>query len=234
MNRTLFAAAITGALCFSSMAFAKGTSTTIQIIMDDSGVLIEPATAYEYRITLLGHMKQLTRKRELANAHIDVISTSLGRTIWSGTPSDLKRKPERALKLVESIKANPSNCNNLPGSFVELESNLTSLKRRKFNTAHVVVFSSLIHTPRPCTTNTSIVLPQMPPAQGNINSTLSSSSMVRSLNFYWVSPHQKRVWEEFLKPTFDWALMKGVNMTFMDIERSKFSLEKGLELEVSK
>lgn len=231
MKRILVGIATT-ALCFSSMAFARGSSTTIQLIIDDSGVLIEAEIAYQYKLALLGHLKQLTRKRELANAHIDVISTSLGRTIWSGTPSDLKRKPERALKLVDSIKANPSNCNNLPGSFVELESNLTSLKRRKFNTAHVVVFSSLIHTPRPCKKKMSIVLPQMPPAQGNINSALSSSSMVRSINYYWVSPHQKRVWEEFLKPTFDWALLKGINMTFMDIERSKFSLEKGLELEV--
>lgn len=91
-------------LCISTGAYAKTSHTTLQIIMDDSGVLIHSKEADKYKLGLLSHIKDLVRKREYANAHIDVISTSIGRTIWSGLPSDLKRKPERALALVESIK----------------------------------------------------------------------------------------------------------------------------------
>jgi len=220
--------------CSCTGAFARGSSTTIQIIIDDSGVLVDSQNADKYKLVLLGHLKQLTRKREFGAAHIDVISTSIGRTVWSGAVSDLKRKPARALALIESIKTNIESCNNLPASFAELKSNLTALERQSFTKAHVIVFSSLIHTPRPCDKTTSITLPQVPPVEGNINGALSSSEIVRSINFYWVSPHQKSVWEEFLKPTFMWALQVGTNMTFKDIERSKFSLEKGLELEVHK
>lgn len=221
-------------LCFSSGVFARGTHTTIQIIMDDSGVLIDAKSADRYKLVLLSHIKRLVRKREFARSHIDVISSSIGRTIWSGTPSDLKRKPQRALALVNSIKSNAKNCNNLPGAFVELTSNLTALERQGFENAHVIVFSSLIHTPRPCAKTTSIILPQAPPVKGNINGALIAFKSVRSIKFYWVSPHQKRVWEEFLIPTFTWALKGSVPMTFMDIERSKFSLQQGLKLEVSK
>jgi len=219
-------------LCFTPCAFAKNYQTTIQIIMDDSGVLIEPIEADRYKLQILSHIKKLVRKREFANAHIDVISTSIGRTIWSGVPMDLKRKPARALALVNAIKTIPENCNNLPDSFIELASNLKALKRQNFTKAHVIIFSSLIHTPRPCGDTTKIILPQSPPVEVNINGALISSNIVRSISFYWISPHQKRIWEEFLQPTFNLASMNKISMTFQDIERSKFSLEKGLNLEV--
>ena len=220
--------------CFSTAVFARGTHTTIQIIIDDSGVLIDPIEADKYKLLLLSHLKGLTRKREFARAHIDVISTSIGRTIWSGVPSDLKRKPERALALVNAIRSNPENCNNLPGAFMELASNINALERQGFTSAHVIVFSSLIDTPRPCSDTTQITLPQPPPLEGEINQTLSAYNSIHSIAFYWVSPHQKRVWEEFLEPAFNQALARGYPMTLMDIERSKFALRGGLQLEAQK
>ncbi len=230
MNRTILISVTALSICFSASAFARGSSTTLQIIMDDSGVLVDAENAYKYKLVFLGQLKKLIKKNEYSKAQIDVISTSKGRTIWSDTVSNLKRKPERAQMLVDSLKAAPENCNNLSGAFSELESNLTALERRKYKTAHVIVFSSLIDTPRPCDKTTKVILPQTPPVKSNINAALSSSGLVRSINFYWVSPHQKRVWEEFLTPTFDWAMKSNVNMTFMDIERSKPSLANGLEL----
>lgn len=221
-------------VCISNSAFATGTTTTIQIIMDDSGVLIEPSEAEQYKMQLLSHLKQLVRKREFSRAHIDVISTSIGRTIWSGTPSDLKRKPVRALALVNSIKSVPENCNNLVGAFNELASNLRALKRQGISKAHVIMFSSLIDTPRPCDKTTSITLPQLPPVKGNINKALTSFDGTRSISFYWVSPHQINIWESYLKPTFDWALINNTSIIIKDIERSKFSLRSGLNLEASK
>ncbi len=220
--------------CFSLEVAARGTQTTIQIIIDDSGVLIDATDADQYKLVLLSHLKRLTRKREFARAHIDVISTSIGRTIWSGTPGDLKRKPERALALVNAIKSISENCNNLPGAFLELGSNITALERQGFTNAHVIVFSSLIHTPRPCGDTTSITLPQPPPPEGDINQTLSTYTSIHSISFYWVSPHQKRVWEEFLEPSFNQALARSIPMILMDIERSKFSLRQGLNLEAQK
>jgi len=220
--------------CFVSTATAKGTKITIQVIMDDSGVLINPVEADQYKMQLLSHLKKLTRKREFSRAHIDVISSSIGRTIWSGSPSDLKRKPVRALALVNAIKSVPENCNNLSGSFNELASNLRALKRQGFTKAHVIVFSSLITTSRPCDETTSITLPQLPPIQGDINKSLTSFEGTRSISFYWISPHQIRAWEQFLEPTFHWALNNNTSMVFKDIERSKFSLRKSLNLEVRK
>ncbi len=215
-------------LCLSLNAHAQESNTTIQIISDDSGVLIEASEAQQYKLALLSHIKQLIRKREFANAHIDVISTSMGRTIWSGTPSDLKRKPERAANLVKSIKADPENCNNLPGAFIEMKSNLRSLIRNGYSKAYLIIFSSLIHTPRPCDQTTQVVLPQLPPMEGNINEVLTSFDIVQAIHFYWVSPHQTRVWDEFLHPSFDWASTHNVPMGLMDIERSKYSLQQGL------
>jgi len=222
------------ALCISLNAFAKGTNTTIQIIMDDSGVLINPVEADQYKMQLLSHLKKLTRKREFSRAHIDVISNSIGRTVWSGTPSDLKRKPVRALALVNAIKSIPENCNNLSGSFNELASNLRALKRQGFTKAHVIVFSSLIYTPRPCGDTTSITLPQLPPVKGDINKALTSFDGIRSIDFYWASPHQMRGWEEFLIPTLIWAAQHKTTFNIRDIERSKFSLRKSLNLETRK
>ena len=220
--------------CISASAFAKDTQTTIQIIMDDSGVLINPVEADQYKMQLLSHLKQLTRKRQFSRAHIDVINTSIGRTIWSGTPSDLKRKAKHTQSLVDSVKTNPANCNNLSGSFIELASNLRALKRQGFIKAHVIVFSSLIDTPRPCNEITSITLPQTPPVQGDINQALSSFKGMQSISFYWVSPHQMRVWEDFLAPTFKWAVANHISISITDIERSKFLLSKSLNLEPRK
>jgi len=183
---------------------------------------------------LLSHLKQLTRKREFSRAHIDIISTSIGRTVWSGMPSDLKRKPVRALALVNAIKANAENCNNLSGSFNELASNLRALKRQGITKSYIIVFSSLIYTPRPCGDTTTITLPQLPPVQGDINKALTSFEGTRSIDFYWAWPHQMRGREEFLIPTLIWAAQHNATFNIRDIERSKFSLRKCLNLEVRK
>jgi len=221
-------------MAFTPCAHAKGTNITIQIIMDDSGVLINPSEADQYKMQFLLHIKRLVRKRKFSTAHIDVISSSIGRTVWSGTPSDLKRKAARALALVNAVKSIPQNCNNLSGAFNELASNLRALKRQGYRAAHVIVFSSLIHTPRPCTKTTKITLPQLPPVKGNINKALTSFKGIRSIDFYWVSPHQMLGWEEFLSPTLLWADQHDTRFNLRDIERSKFSLQRALKLEAPK
>lgn len=196
----------------------------LELIVDDSGVLLDAASAQTTKMMLLAHVKALATKRAGAHARVNVISTSLGRTVWSGTPLELRRDPIRAQALVDAITADPARCNNLPGAFAELRSNLAQHEREGIRAVQVVVFSSLVDTPRPCSEITRITLPQMPPAEGDINGALSGSANLRSISFFWVSPHQKRVWEEFLAPSFDSLRARGVPVTFLDVERSLSAL----------
>ncbi len=196
----------------------------IELIVDESGVLLDAGSAQTTKMMLLAHLKALATKRAGAHARVNVISTSLGRTVWSGTPLELRRDPIRAQALVDAIAADPARCNNLPGAFAELKSNLAQHEREGVHGVQVVVFSSLVDTPRPCSEVTHITLPQMPPAGGDINGALSGPANLRSVAFYWVSPHQKRVWEEFLEPSFEELRARGVPVTFLDVERSLSAL----------
>lgn len=211
-------------LTAAAPSFAQDHPPAIQILMDDSGVLLEGYDAQHYKLLLLGQLKTLASRRATSIVQIDVISTSLGRTIWSGTPMTLRRDLARAQELVDAIRADGERCNNLPGAFAELRSNLMQLERSGASEVHVLIFSSLIDTPRPCSATTRIELPQLPPVEGNINGTLTSTAIVNDISFYWVSPHQKRVWEEFLSPAFLHAKIMGITINLFDVERSKREL----------
>lgn len=137
----------------------------------------------------------------------------------------IRRYPDRAQNLVEAIKSEDTRCNNLPGAFKELRSNVQQLERSGVDEVHVIVFSSLIDTPRPCPENLKITLPQTPPVDGDIVGVLTGSPSIRSIAFYWISPHQKRVWEEFLQPVFNHAKTTGLQIEFLDVERSKPALQ---------
>ncbi|GEM_PF-2845161 len=200
---------------------ASADNLSIQIIMDDSGVLLDAKDAQAFKLHLLSQIKSLATRRSSSKARVDVISTSLGRTVWSGTPMVLRRNPTRAGELIRTIQTDPSRCNNLPGAFAELRSNLAALERDGIKEAHVLVFSSLVHTPRPCNDDTAITLPQLPPQDGDIVGVLSSSPIIRSISFFWVSPHQKRVWEDFLAPVFMQADQMDVSVHLYDVARSK-------------
>lgn len=196
----------------------------IELLIDDSGVLLDADPAQSHKLLLLSHLKALSTKRAGANAKVEVISTSYGRTVWSGTPLAIRRDPARAQELVDAIASDPGRCNNLPGAFAELRSNLAQLDREGVNTVHIIVFSSLVHTPRPCDQVRNITLPQLPPAEGDIAGALASSPNVRSVSFFWVSPHQRIVWEQFLNPTFAALRTGGTRVSFLDVERSKAAL----------
>jgi hypothetical protein len=196
----------------------------IELLIDDSGVLLDADAAQSHKLLLLSHVKALATKRAGASAKVEVISTSYGRTVWSGTPLAIRRDPARAQELVDAIASDPGRCNNLPGAFAELRSNLAQLEREGVNAVHIIVFSSLVHTPRPCADLKTITLPQLPPAEGDIAGALGSSPNVRSVYFYWVSPHQRIVWEQFLTPSFTALRNAGARVSFFDVERSKSAL----------
>ena len=61
----------------------------VELLIDDSGVLLEADAAQAHKLLLLSHVKALATKRSGANAKVEVISTSYGRTVWSGTPNSL-------------------------------------------------------------------------------------------------------------------------------------------------
>lgn len=196
----------------------------VELLIDDSGVLLDADAAQSHKLLLLSHVKALATKRSGANAKVEVISTSYGRTVWSGTPLAIRRDPQRAQELVDAVKADPGRCNNLPGAFAELRSNFEQLDREGVTSVHVVVFSSLVHTPRPCNQLTAITLPQLPPTEGDIASVLGGLPHVRSVSFFWVSPHQRIVWEQFLTPSFTTLRQGGARVSFFDVERSKSAL----------
>jgi len=99
----------------SPLAGAKQPELAIELIMDDSGVLIEAEQASHYKMAILAHLKRLARRRTEAHAQIDLISTSYGRTVWSGTPLELRRHPARAQDLVEKTRSEPTRCNTCLG-----------------------------------------------------------------------------------------------------------------------
>ena len=210
-------------LIVSIPAFAQ-ERIALELIIDDSGVLLEAQETHSYKLMLLAHLKALATRRDSANARIEVISTSLGRTVWSGTPLSLRRDPARAQELVEAVTADPARCNALPGAFRELQSNLAQLERVGVEAVHIIVFSSLIHTPRPCADVTEITLPQLPPTDGDIPGAFAASTHISSVSFFWVSPHQKFVWEGFLEGAFTSLRQNGARVRFLDVERSKEAL----------
>jgi len=214
---------LTVLLIVSVPSFAQ-ERIALELLIDDSGVLLEAQEANQYKLMLLAHLKALATRREGAQARIEVISTALGRTIWSGTPLSLRRDPARAIELVEAVKADPARCNALPGAFRELQSNLAQLERDGVSEIHIIVFSSLIHTPRPCADVTQITLPQLPPTEGDIPGAFAASTPIRSVSFFWVSPHQKFVWEGFLESAFVALRQTGARVTFLVVERSKDAL----------
>ncbi|MCB9987719.1 MAG: hypothetical protein H6868_00095 [Rhodospirillales bacterium] len=214
------------AMLASTLAAAAEPRVAIEVIVDDSGVLSQPKKADEYKLQLLGHLKELRKKRRFAKARIDVISSSYGRSVWIGTPSDLKGP--RAAPLVDAVKVRSENCNNLPGAFAELDTNLQILKSRGYDEIHVYLFSSLIHTPVPCSKESTITLPQLPPPF-DINDVLTSSDAIRTVAVYWVNPHQKRPWLDHLQTTAQWLNAKGGRFALMDIENTKYQLNSRLE-----
>ena len=207
----------------SYAAREKEAILAVEVLFDDSGVLTDPERAKNYKLLLLGHLKGLTRKRRYANARIDVISTSFGRSVWIGSPRDLKRGPH-AEALIPHTESHKNYCNNLPGAFAELQSNLQQLERQNYQEIIVIVFSSLIDTPRPCENTVELTLPQMPPPM-DINAILTSSKAIRSITFYWSNPHQKKIWTDMLEPTIRWSKNHNTPFGLFDIENTIYEIE---------
>lgn len=211
----------------SASQAAPGTGTVaIQLVFDDSGVLMEADRAKEQKLRILSHLLSMTRARRYAEARIDLISTSAGRSLWIGTPADLKGGPQTD-RMLSLLDAHPDHCNNLPAAFAELETNIRQLEQQGYEEIVVVVFSSLIDTPAPCGDSMQITLPQLPPDTG-INRVLMSSDAVKSVSFYWVDHNQRKVWLEFLQPTSEWLGEHSGKFGLFDVENTIYELESRL------
>ncbi|MEW8417751.1 MAG: hypothetical protein AB2669_11875 [Candidatus Thiodiazotropha endolucinida] len=211
---------------FMQPGLADRPKVAIQLLIDDSGTLTDPETAEQYKQQVFHLMNQYKKVRRFSRSQISVISTAYGRTKWIGNLSDLKSN--RAHELLKVIKAAPDRCNNLTGAFKELRTNLRHLTIEGYKEVHIYVFSSLIHTPVPCT-GAEITLPQPPPLSAGVNKILTSSESISSVTFYWINPHQKRVWLDYLEPTINWLKAKNGRFNFLDISNSIYRLQKGLE-----
>ena len=194
--------------------------------MDDSGVLTDAAEAEKYKLSMLGHLKALNNIRRFSQARIDVISTAYGRSMWIGSPRDLNSP--RAAELLDYIQPKLDQCNNLEGAFKALEANLEQLERQGYKEVYVLVFSSLIDTPRPCNGVVNLKLPQLPPPL-DLNAILTDRESLKAVNFFWVNPHQRAVWNEFLSPSIDHSSQNGIPFGLFDIENTRFELEVGIQ-----
>ena len=196
----------------------------ILVVFDDSGLVSEPAEADALKLRLLGHLQSLLKRREYANARLDVITTSLGRTRWVGDLRDLKDR-ERGAVLVSLIPSKPDRCNNLSKSFRALGENIRARSAEGYSNIQVLIFSSLIDTGGVCEEQVVIKLPQMPP-DIDVSAELSSTDTVKRISFYWVNPHQHRVWSEKLRPLSKWASDNGVEYEFLSTEETRYAINK--------
>lgn len=208
------------------LSLAQSREIAFEIVMDDSGVLTDAAEAEKYKLSMLGHLKALNNIRRFSQARIDVISTAYGRSMWIGSPRDLNSP--RAAELLDYIQPKPDQCNNLEGAFKALEANLEQLERQGYKEVYVLVFSSLIDTPRPCNGVVNLKLPQLPPPL-DLNAILTDRETLKAVNFFWVNPHQRAVWNEFLSPSIDHSSQNDIPFGLFDIENTRFELEVGIQ-----
>lgn len=208
------------------LSLAQSREIAFEIVMDDSGVLTDAAEAEKYKLSMLGHLKALNNIRRFSQARIDVISTAYGRSMWIGSPRDLNSP--RAAELLDYIQPKLDQCNNLEGAFKALEANLEQLERQGYKEVYVLVFSSLIDTPRPCNGVVNLKLPQLPPPL-DLNAILTDRESLKAVNFFWVNPHQRAVWNEFLSPSIDHSSQNGIPFGLFDIENTRFELEVGIQ-----
>lgn len=206
-------------------ARAEDKQIAIQLVVDDSGLLTSPQEADLLKQRLLAQLKSLLKRREYAGARLDVITTSHGRTRWIGELKDLKDH-ERALALVELMPSKPDHCNSLGQSFTALGNNIRQRTAEGFTHIHVLVFSSLIDTGGPCDDVVVITLPQLPPEM-DISAELTARETVKRVSFFWVNPHQIRIWSEKLNAMNNWASTSEKKFEFLGEEETRFVISKG-------
>jgi len=204
---------------------AEEKQIAIQLMIDDSGLLTSPEEADVLKQQLLSQLKSLLKRREYSMARLDVITTSLGRTRWIGDLKDLKDR-ERASTLVELMPSRRDHCNSLAQSFTALGNNIRQRTAEGYTHIHVLIFSSLIDTGGPCDEEVVITLPQLPP-ELDIVDELTARDSVKRVSFYWVNPHQQRIWSEKLRSMIVWGSAPDRKFEFLGEEETRFAISKG-------
>ena len=225
MYRTILMLVLTLSLAVVLPVIAEERQIAIQLMVDDSGLLTSPEEADLLKQQLLSQLKSLLKRREYSTARLDVITTSLGRNRWIGELKDLKDR-ERAGALVELMPSRPDHCNSLAQGFTALGNNIRQRTAEGFTHIHVLVFSSLIDTGGPCDEKVVITLPQLPPEM-DITDELTARDSVKRVSFYWVNPHQQRIWLEKLRSMTTWGSAPDRKFEFLGEEETRFAISKG-------
>jgi hypothetical protein len=215
----------------SSQASAspKARKSAFILVMDDSGVLTEPERARQQKLMMLAQLKALYTRKQFAQASLNLISTSYGRSVWVGSIADLRS--ERANEVLTKIEADPKRCNQLEAAFKSVKSSIAQLEQRGANDIHVYVFSSMIATPNPCN-DLKISLPQLP-IPVNFEEIFTSSEAVSSVGIYFVNAHQLRLYQAAFEPVALWANTNSKEFGMFDVEDTDYQLRQRL-LGVSK
>lgn len=225
MKNIILIIALSFTLAMTLPASAEDKRLAIELVVDDSALLTSPQEADLLKQRLLAQLKSLLKRREYANARLDVITTSLGRTSWVGELKDL-RDHERALALVELIPSKPDYCNSLASSFAVLGNNIRQRSAEGFTHIDVLIFSSLIDTGGPCSEEVTITLPQLPP-ELDVSAELTARDTVKRVSFFWVNPHQLRIWSEKLRDMNAWASTSEKKFELLGEEETRFVISKG-------
>ncbi len=161
-------------------------------------------------------------------ASVDVIETSSGRLVWSGSISEIQSDRGKVLK--EAISSAATNCNSLASAFGTLDHNLKFHDGRKYTDIKIFVLSNLYNTPVPCDRNTRIVYPSLPPQEVNIPEILMQRPETSVIVFYGLHEAQMKVWGDALVELTTWELAEDGRVFHLYQESQTIAeLNKGLE-----
>lgn len=194
-------------------------------VNDDSGMLQNKERASQLRTLALAQLRSLEKKRKYANAQFIAISTSYAKPVFVGNVKDLSGN--RAQALVDKLEPLPDRCNQLAESFTAVDSTVRNLEQQGFASINIYIFSSLISTPNPCKAIKSIALPQLP-VPVDFKAKLTRSKAVKTIAFYYVNPHQIRVYQDVLGEIEAWGYEAGNNFAMFDVEGSDHALRHNL------
>jgi len=201
MNNIFITLCISAALLMTGLpgtALAQFENTVkFLIVADDSGTIMHEKEFKQIKNLLWGKLQDLRMILEYQHAAIEVITTSGGKTVWSGTVKDLRntlRRQGRAKDLVEATKAVANRCNDLEAAFSTLDRSIKLLDKRAFPTVHIYVVSNLYHTGKDCHRHTKITYPNAPPEGLEVSRIVTQRPEIKTVAFLGVHEAQSPIW----------------------------------------
>ena len=200
------------------------------IIVDDSGTIQNEKTFEGIKSRLWSKLQDLRMILEYQNAEIEVIVSSSGESVWSGTVKDLRNtlwRKGRAKALIADTQSVSNRCNDLSAAFATLNRSIKLMDGRIFRTVHIYVVSNLYHTGKNCSSFTKILYPNSPPEGLNVEQIVTQRPQIKTVSFFGVHAEQSDIWlSEQLEGLLAWKdAEEGRNFGFYTEAQSLQALE---------